>query len=710
MKTIDNKIYIKVFGMSCVSCAQNIKIHLEKHGFKNVNVSFPTSEVAFLYEQEQDINKGIKLIESLGYKVEKPSNNHVKKTFNFGIELKFAISLIFTIPLLLSMFLKVDILHNMFFQMLLTIPVYTIGLYHFGLSAYKSLKSGYTNMDVLIFTGSSAAFIYSLIGTFAELGHNYMFYETAASIITIVLFGNLIEQRSIKRTTSAIDELLKLQPEKAKRILSDMNASIETIEDIDSENVIKNDRLLVNEGDKIPVDGTIYWGNATVNESMLTGESIPVYKQKGDKVISGSILVQGNLKIFATEVGNNTVLSQIIELVKNAQNEKPKLQNLADKISRIFVPLVLTLSLFTFLLFYFILDIDIKDAIMRSIAVLVVACPCALGLAIPTAVVVAVGGMAGKGILIKGGITIEHFAHIKRIVFDKTGTLTTGAFKIKNINTIGEEEAVIKSILLGLEKYSSHPIAESIVRELAKSGIKPVNFEKTEEIKGVGICGWDSLNNKYEVGSKLLIKESPSNLEHNIYVLKNEELIATVDIEDEIKINAKEIIDFLKTRNITPVMLSGDTKSNCMNVAEKLGISEVYYEKLPAEKLEIIKSFDNLGKTAMLGDGINDAPALAQAGVGISLSNATHVAVESAQIILLNGNISLLKPALLLSQKTLTTIKQNLFWAFFYNILAIPFAAAGFLSPMLAALAMAFSDIIVVLNSLRLKLNLNRSN
>ena len=626
------------------------------------------------------------------------------KRFHLSIEVKFIISLVFTLPLLFSMFLSIETLHNPYFQLLLTLPVFIIGFFHFGVSGYKSLKTGIANMDVLIFVGSTAAFIYSLIGTLKAMGHDYMFYETTASIITIVLFGNLIEHRSVKKTTSAIDDLLKLQPAIAKKIISTADDIIEKIQEVEVSMVAVNDKILVNEGDKIPVDGNVYWGSATVDESMLTGESIPVLKQKGEKVIAGSYLVQGNIKMTSDAVGDDTLLSQIIELVKNAQNQKPKLQNLADRVSAIFVPAVLIITVVTFIITYLFLKTGFSIALIRGIAVLVIACPCALGLAIPTAVVVGVGKMAKKGILIKGGITIDKFSHIEKIVFDKTGTLTTGHFKIKNISLLESDIQLVKSILLGLEKFSSHPIAKSIVRELSVEDVNPFSFQKTEEVKGIGMIGWDEGENKYEAGSFHIAKDITSDLNHSIYVIINGQLKATVDIEDEIKPDVSDMIAFFNKNGISAVMLSGDKKEKCLGVAEKIGISEVYYEKLPAEKLQIISALSKKYRIAMVGDGINDAPALAQADVGISLSNATQIAVQSSQIILLNGQLALLKPAFIYSKKTLAAIKQNLFWAFFYNIIAIPFAATGFLTPMIAALSMAASDIVVVMNSLRLKL------
>ncbi len=695
-----SKVIIKVTGMSCANCAMGIKKQLEKKAFREVAVNFTAAEVTFSHADSSRIAEAEEIINSLGYKVIKD----IKKDdipFEFTITNKFILSLIFTIPLWVSMFTNIHFLHQNWIHLLLALPVFLIGLQHFGVSAFKSLKTGIANMDVLIITGATAAFAYSLIGFIYNMGMGFMFFETSSSIITIVLLGNLLEQRSVKRTTSAIDDLVRLQPLKAN-VITRMGIHEKIIEK-ETALVMVNDILLVNSGDKIPVDGIIQSGSASIDESMLTGESTPVLKKEGDSVVSGSIVNEGNIRVKCTAIGSDTVLQQIIGLVKNAQEQKPALQNLADKISSVFVPVVVAISLLTFFISYFFAGMGAGQALMRGIAVLVISCPCALGLAIPTAVVVGVGKLAHKGIIIKGGVTMDKFARISKIIFDKTGTLTTGRFKIRHIQTFSADENYIKGILKSLEKYSSHPIARSVSRELSGADIPEWDIVKTEEIKGVGIKGWDSEGNCYQAGSYILAEGLTDDHSHDIYVLVNNVLKAVVSIEDEIKPETNSTIQFFKSRGIVPVMLSGDKREKCMYVAKKTGIDEVYYSKSPSEKLEIIKQLSKGTKVAMTGDGINDAPSLALADVGISLSNATQIAVQSSQIILLNGNISLLIPAYLYSLKTLQTIKQNLFWAFFYNVLAIPLAAAGFLSPMLAAFSMAASDVIVVGNSLRLK-------
>jgi len=697
--TNDNfkRISLKVEGMDCTNCALGIKKRLEKDGFQDVDVNFATAEVSFALVGKIRLQQAKDRIHSMGYQVVEEEKKNKKGLSS--IEIKFAVSLVFTTPLLVAMLLPYHLFHSPYFQLLLTIPVFAIGVWHFGKSAFQSLKAGVPNMDVLIILGAAASFIYSLYGTLENLGSDYQFYETTASIITLILLGNLLEHRSVRRTTSAIDDLIKLQKIKAKRI--NFSGDAKTIEEVDASLIRKGDLLLVNTGDKFPVDGQIYWGQGSVDESMISGESLPVDKTIGEPVVGGTILAAGSIKIKATAIGKEMVLSRIIEMVKQAQQDKPRMQNLADKISVIFVPVVVGISLLTFVLSFWLAGIGFQPSLMHSIAVLVIACPCALGLAIPTAVVVGIGRVAKNGILIKGGSTIEEFANIKKIVFDKTGTLTTGNFKIKKLQTIDFSDEMARSVLVSLEKHSSHPIAKSIVKEFEKADL--TEFANVAEMKGLGMEATDAQGNIYKVGSYNIVKDITTDDSHTVYLSVNNKLVVWLDVEDEIKPEAMETVRLLKSQGITTVLLSGDRRDNCEKLAGELGIDEVYYEKSPEEKLKIIENFTKTGKTAMVGDGINDAPALAMANVGISLSNAMQIAIKSAQIVLLNGNLNLLPKAWSISRITLTTIKQNLFWAFFYNIIAIPIAAAGLLNPMIAAAAMAFSDVFVVVNSLRLK-------
>ncbi|MEE4176212.1 MAG: cation-translocating P-type ATPase [Bacteroides sp.] len=695
-------IELKVEGMSCTNCALGIKKSLEKEGFANVSADFTTDTVRFELPDEGRLPLAVRRIESLGYSVVRPKEGEEKKKDGLSsIEKKFWFSLIFTVPLILAMFIPVPILHNDLFQLALTLPVFAVGSWHFGRSAFNSLRAGVTNMDVLIFLGSSAAFVYSLIGTINGLGHDYMFYETSASIITIVLLGNMLEHRSVKKTTSAVDELVRLQKNTAKRIVMGGNGSGEVIEEVDASLIETGQQVLVNSGDKVPVDGEIYWGHGSIDEGMISGESLPVDKSEGDKVVGGTILVSGNIKVRTTATGKDTVLSQIIEMVRNAQQDKPKLQNLADKISAIFVPTVVVLALLTMGGWLIFSDLPFRDALMRGVAVLVIACPCALGLAIPTAVVVGLGRLAKNGILVKGGASIDKFAGIETIVFDKTGTLTTGKFSVKKMETFGISQKEAAIILYSLEKHSSHPIAEALVAHFGNNG--EIAFSSVKEEKGLGMKATAEDGTTFQAGSYAIAAGVTEEDEHNVYLLVNDKLAAWIDIEDEIKPGAAEVIRTLKEKGVHPVLLSGDRRKRCEEVASALGIEEIYAEQLPDQKLEVITALSKKARVGMVGDGINDAPALARADVGISMSDATQVAVKSAEVVLLKGNLDLLARAFTGSRTTLRTIKENLFWAFFYNVAAIPLAMAGLLTPIVAAAAMAFSDIVVVGNSLRLK-------
>lgn len=694
--TTDNKVKWNVEGMTCTNCAAGISKYLQKQGLENVSVNFATAEVRFDLPEDkkaQDIQKGI---ESLGYSVLDPtvSAEDTKKRA-FTIEKKFYFTLIFTIPLLLHMFIHNEWLMNPYVQLALSTPVYLLGMWHFGKSALASLRSGVPNMDVLITMGSSAAFGYSLAGTIMQLGPDYLFYETAATIITLVLLGNMIEHRSVKQTTTAISELGKLQARKAKVLVGD------DVVERDVDDVKVGDIVVVHTGDKVPFDGTITWGTGTVDESMVTGESLPVEREVGDKVIGATQLSHGSLKVQVDAVGDQSYLARIIELVKNAQQDKPDIQRLADKVSAVFVPVVTLIAVATFLLSYFVADVELGSSILRSVAVLAIACPCAMGLATPTAVMVGIGRVTTEGILIKGGKTIEQLADIEQVVFDKTGTLTTGNFRINEVHVFSGDKETAMSILLGLEKHSSHPIAQSIVREL--KDVEPIELAHVEEIKGLGMQGLDKEANNYMAGSYAAVRELTTQNKMDVYVVKNGELLMGITIKDEIKAEAREVIDYLKSKNIRSIMLSGDRYEKCYQVAQSLGIDTFYAERKPDEKLETIEQLTLEARTAMVGDGINDAPALAKADIGISLSNASEAAIDSAQVILLNGDLIHLTKALGISNVTLSTIKQNLFWAFAYNVVAIPIAALGFLNPMVAALSMAFSDVVVVGNSLRLK-------
>lgn len=693
-----NIIKLEVDGMDCNNCATSISRFLERKGLEDVFVNFQTKEVRFRQDDEKIPIEKVKAgILKLGYTIIEPDT-----AVNWWtLERKLLFGAIFTVPLLLQHILMMLGVHTGIFespwvQFSLALPVYILGVWHFGVSAWKSLKGGVPNMDVLIFIGSSAAFFYSLYGALTHQ-HQLIFFETAATIITLVLIGNWLEKRAVQQTTTSIKELTKMQVAEAKRIMPSG-----TIVSLPLENIKKGYVLQVNEGDKVPCDGKIISGNGAFDESMITGESLPVEKGVEMSIVGASVLVSGNIQMEVTAVGEKSILGKMIELVKMAQADKPQIQRLADKISAIFVPTVVGIALLTIGIEYFFFDFEFKQAFLNGIAVLVISCPCAMGLATPTAVMVGVGRLAKNGILIKGGETLEQFAKIRKIVFDKTGTLTTGQFGVTSIQ-YEEEEAKVNALVYFLEKHSSHPIAKSL---LAYFKAQPradfdVSSIKVSEEKGMGMKGVDTDGTVYLIGSKRLLS-TEQKAEGDIFLLKNGQLLAAIKVEDQVKEGADSLIRYLKKEEIQPVILSGDRLAVTQKVANSLGVNTFYGEKLPNEKLEIIEKLNQEDLTAMVGDGINDAPALSKASIGVSMSNASEVAISSAQIVLLNGHLDHLQKAMQISKATLQTIKQNLFWAFAYNVVAIPIAALGYLNPMWGALFMALSDVVVIGNSIRL--------
>lgn len=698
--------HCKVEGMTCGNCALTISRYLEKQGLKDIIANAASGELHFTAPAALDVDRIYKGIGQLGYKVVLPGeaqdhdhagHHHAK------LGRLLLICAVFTAPLLLHMFVGHDsLLNNPWLQLALCLPVYTIGLRHFGSSAFRSLRSGVPNMDVLIIMGASAAFFYSLAGVlfFANDAHRYLFFETTATIITFVLIGNWIEERTVTATTSSIKALAALQPSIARVVMTD-SLGKEMIMQVESKLLKVNDIVLVNDGDGIPSDGMVISGTATVNESMITGESLPVQKEAGISVTGGSVVTSGNLRIKTTAVGESTALAEIIRLVQKAQGAKPPMQKLADKISAVFVPTVLVIAVLAFLINYFIIDVTFADSMMRSIAVLVIACPCAMGLATPAAVAVGLGRAARNGILVKGGDTLEKFKDIKQIVFDKTGTLTTGILRISNYNTSNISDEEFKAAITGLEHYSAHPIAKSVLQEWGQGGQR-IEMMQVTETKGEGLSGKDSSGNTWQLGSFKILNGNKATGSYDIHLLKNDRWVGGLNIEDELRQDAVTTISALHEEQFTTILLSGDRREKVAAIGKATGIDTVIAEQSPAQKMEQLDKLQQVAPTAMVGDGINDAPALAKATIGISLSDATKVAMQSANVILSNNQLSSLPKAIKLGRYTYQTIKQNLFWAFFYNVLAIPLAAMGYLSPVWAAIVMAFSDVILVLNSLRL--------
>ncbi|MFY8019548.1 MAG: heavy metal translocating P-type ATPase [Bacteroidia bacterium] len=685
---------LKVDGMTCTNCAMSVRKSLEKQGMQQVDVNFASGEVRFENVNNIETELIINGIEDLGFKVIREGEDGLKKeSFFSSLEFKLLFSAIFTIPLMLHMLSDYWLFHDVLFQLFLSIPVYSLGLYYFGKSAFYSLKSGVPNMDVLIFTGAASSLFYSVFGTFYYWGshdmHGYMFYETGASIICFVLFGNFLEKRSVKKTTQALESLTQLQPQKAKLLIGKIASEV-LVEDLRPGDMIK-----VNAGDQIPIDGELVEGEGYVDESMISGESIPQHKTLGSTCIGGTILTEGLLKVKVTSTHKKTILAEIIEMVKRAQTNKPAIQQLGDRVSAIFVPVVIGISLLTFLVSYFILDLGSAQSMLRAVAVLVISCPCAMGLATPTAVMVGIGRAAKRGILIKGGDTIEILARTKTMVFDKTGTLTSGQFQFSELKVQDESNlSFYQNMIFQIESHSSHPIAKSLVTANSSWMKQALNFENIIEIKGKGM-EWELDGLKYFFGKS----GSSADLE----LRSNGLVLATLSLLDEIKPDAHLLASYFERERISSVILSGDQQKKVDATGKAIAWKgEAIGDLMPHEKLDKLEQYKQQGYICMVGDGINDAPAMTAANVSVSFSKANDIARQAAQVVLMKGDMKTFMEAHQLSLLTYKTIKQNLFWAFFYNALCIPLAAAGFMHPMLGALSMAFSDVIVIGNSLAL--------
>lgn len=702
------KVQWKVEGMDCSNCALTIGRYLEKEGMENVKVNFANGDVLFDTNGEKTKQELAKGISSLGYSVV-TSQQEVKtrKAFLSTHLQRFLFCLPFTLLLMLHMIPGIQIMWLMdpWVQFGLSLPVFIVGMSFFGRSALKSIANGLPNMNVLIALGATAAFVYSLIGTLSGNPGEYSFYETSAAIITLVFFGNYLEHVTVHSTQKALNALVKSQKVMANMITFDEHFT-EHILPIENSRLKTGDLILIKTGEQVPADCKILWGNANVSEAIITGESNPVNKTAKDKLIGGSLLLDGTVKAQVTAAGNNTVLANIINLVKQAQGEKPPVQQLADKISAIFVPAVIGIAVITFIINWIVL-VDVTPALMRSIAVLVIACPCAMGLATPAAIAVGLGRGTRNGILFRNATSLELFKNIKQVVFDKTGTLTTGQFTVSSWqlapgsyrdSNLTEDD--FKKIAYSLEKYSNHPIAKCISQEWKiNSGIR---WKNIEEIKGKGMRAEDMDGNIYWAGSFAVAEKTTTDDTHNVYLTRNGQLLGWIDVKDELRPESKMVVAYLQSKGIKTILLSGDRLEKTQQLAAEVGIDDVIAEQSPEQKLQKIAALNTIAPTAMVGDGINDAPALAKATIGISLSDASQIAMQTASVVLTNHGLKKLPAALGLGKHTFITIKQNLFWAFFYNIIAIPVAAFGFLSPTIGALVMGLSDVVLAINSVRL--------
>lgn len=694
----------KVEGMTCSNCSLTITKYLEKKGKQNVKVNLMSGDVIFDRDEGHDTDHIVNGIEEMGYTVNTNTNtgnpsNTKKRVFKTHLH-RFLFCAVFTLPLMLHMFDRwwhIPWIMNPWIQLALCIPVYIVGMDFFGRSAIRSLRNMMPNMNVLIAIGATAAFVYSLAGTLLHLGGDYLFYETAAAIITLVFLGNYLEDASINSTQTVLNKLAKSQQVMANMIAFNENHE-EVILPVLNEQLRSGDLILIKTGEQVPADSKILSGKASVNEAIITGESLPLEKNPKDTLIGGSIVIDGIIRAQVTAEAKNSVLANIVNLVKRAQGEKPPLQLLADKISAVFVPLVLSIAALTFIINFWVYK-DFTISLMRSIAVLVIACPCAMGLATPAAIAVGLGRAAKKGILFRNAKSLELFKDITQVVFDKTGTVTTGKFSMGKYHAeIPEEE--FKNIVYSLEKFSNHPIATSLAK--AWKTKSEIRWASTEEVRGLGMKATSKEGDRYEAGSYRIAEKFISDKLHSVYVLKNDQLIGWIDMQDEIREEAAQVINYLKKKGIKTFLLSGDREEISKNVAERLGIDVTIAEQSPGQKLEKIAELTLMAPTAMIGDGINDAPALAKATIGISLSEASQVAVQTADVVLMNSGLNQLPLSLGIGRHTYITIRQNLFWAFFYNIVAIPVAAFGLLNPTFGALVMGLSDVVLAVNSVRL--------
>jgi Cu+-exporting ATPase len=693
----------KVEGMSCSTCALTINKYLEKKGLHNIKVSLASGDVSFDAGTGIDPSQLEKGIHDLGYTVihQQTTGRLAQKTRLNKYLRYFLFCLPFTL-LLLGHMLGHSAPHwlmNPWTQLGLCLPVFLAGMQFFGRSAVKSLLNGLPNMNVLIALGATAAFAYSLTGTLLRWGPDYLFYETTASIITIVFFGYYLEDASVRATQRTLNSLAVTQKTMANMIAFD-DQHQEILFPVESTQLRSGDLVLIRTGEQVPADCKILWGEAEADESILTGESLPIDKKARDRLLGGSLLVSGTVKAQVTAAGDESILAGIVRLVRQAQGEKPPVQQLADRISAIFVPVVIGLASLTLAANYLV-GHQLTPALMRSIAVLVIACPCAMGLATPAAIAVGLGRGARNGILIRNARHLEAFRTIRRVVFDKTGTLTTGEFTIAGWQPTPETNPEqLKEIAFSLEKYSNHPIAKAITREWKQNS--SLRWAKVEEVKGRGMRGVTKEGLVCWAGSFAVAAHLTDDDNHNVYIVAGDRLLGVIDVADTLRPEAPEVVLRLKRQGIDTILLSGDRLAACRRLADALGIREVLAEQSPEQKLQQVTRLNSEMPLAMVGDGVNDAPALARATIGISMSDASQLAMQTADVVLMNQGLKQLPAALTLGRHTFTTIKGNLFWAFAYNVVAIPVAALGGLTPAVAAMAMGFSDVVLAANSLRL--------
>ncbi|MEK6754999.1 MAG: heavy metal translocating P-type ATPase [Bacteroidota bacterium] len=739
-KTIQT-MTLPVEGMTCASCVARVEKALKRvAGVGTANVNLATENVSLSFDSSKtNLQQLAAVVEETGYKLlvpdasakptegSKPSEGFQEQAYR-KLKSDFVFSVVLAVPVMaLSMIgmthwfmqwspLSMDEVNRLLF--LATTLIMFISGKRFFTIAWKLARHTSADMNTLVAVGTGTAYVYStLVVLFPEwLGNpdaaNHIYFDTAATIIALILMGRVLEAKAKMRTTDAIKKLLALQPKTARVLRNGIEI------DVPVSDVVKDDIVIVRPGEKIPVDGVITSGFTSIDESMVTGESMPVEKTIGNKVVGGTINKNGSIEFHATAVGKETVIAQIIKLVEQAQGSKAPVQALADKIASVFVPTVITLAVITFVLWYFVGGLPFTSAMINFIAVLIIACPCALGLATPTAIMVRTGLGASKGILIKNAESLERAHKIQTVVLDKTGTVTEGKPSVTDIVPFnGHDEQKILQRTASIEKKSEHALGFAIVEDAARRNLHLSQIESFQSHTGLGVTavvdgdavavGNVAMMKEYGVGTfeaESVASRLSTEGKTPVFVAINGKLSGIIAVADAIKPTSKQAIAQLKQMGMEVVMITGDNRRTAEAIAEQAGVGRVVAEVMPQDKAAHVKALQAEGKVvAMVGDGINDAPALAQADVGIAMGTGTDVAIETADITLMKGDLLGVVRAIKLSKRTIFAIKQNLFWAFIYNVIGIPVAALGLLNPMVAAAAMAMSSVSVVSNSLRLR-------
>ena len=709
-----------ITGMTCANCSARVEKELKAtEGVLEANVNLATEKATVQFDGNLTAENLIQRVEAIGYgailfdEAHKQKIQEEKAAYLGKMKRDLILSAVLTAPLMIAMIAMllgshagwVHFLHLPLVQLILVTPVqFGVGQ-RFYRGAYHALKTKAPNMDVLVAMGTSAAFALSVYNGFFNPHNSDLYFESSGMIITLILLGKYLEQKAKTKTSDAIKQLMSLQAKTAMIVVAGEE------KEVPIEEVQVGDILRVRPGEQIPVDGKILKGQTTIDESMLTGESLPVDKQVDDQVFGGTVNTTGSIQFSATQVGSMTVLSRIIRMVEDAQGEKAPIQQIADKISSIFVPTVLGLALLTLLATGLVTG-DWQQAIVHSVSVLVIACPCALGLATPTAIMVGTGLGAKSGILIKGGGALEKIAHLTTIVLDKTGTITEGKPVVADFEAVDPQAL---AYLTSLEQHSEHPLAKAIYH-YGKDQVEILPVDNFESLTGQGVTGIIN-GQSYFVGSKRGLKERNISFpEDRVLALEEEgktvmfltdskKMLAMISVTDQVKASSKAAIAALHQSGIKVKMLTGDNPQTAQYIGEQVGLqaSDIVAEVLPEDKAQVVKELQSNGQSVgMVGDGINDAPALALADIGIAMGSGTDIAMETADITLMNSDLLSVEKSIHLSKLTLRKIKQNLFWAFLYNVIGIPFAALGFLNPIIAGGAMAFSSVSVLLNSLSL--------